>query len=59
MSSAGCEVYELFPEPDGTFPNHHPDPSLEENLKDLSSLVKEKNLDFMFRLMEMLIESEL
>ena len=46
MSSAGCEVYELFPEPDGTFPNHHPDPSVEENLKDLSSLVKEKNLDF-------------
>lgn len=25
----------LYPEPDGNFPNHHPDPSVEENLKDL------------------------
>ena len=25
----------LFEEPDGTFPNHHPDPSEEENLKDI------------------------
>lgn len=31
----GCEVIELFSEVDGQFPNHHPDPSKPENLKDL------------------------
>jgi phosphomannomutase len=31
----GCEVIELFSEVDGNFPNHHPDPSKPENLKDL------------------------
>jgi phosphomannomutase/phosphoglucomutase len=34
----GCEVTELFSEVDGTFPNHHPDPSKLENL---SALVRE------------------
>jgi len=31
----GCEVTELFSDVDGNFPNHHPDPSKPENLKDL------------------------
>ena len=31
---------------DGTFPNHHPDPTVEANLSDLKALVAEKNLDF-------------
>ena len=31
----GCEVTELFSEVDGNFPNHHPDPSKPDNLKDL------------------------
>lgn len=31
----GCEVTELFSTVDGHFPNHHPDPSKPENLKDL------------------------
>lgn len=31
----GCEVRELFTEVDGRFPNHHPDPSKPENLRDL------------------------
>ena len=31
----GCEVIELFCEVDGTFPNHHPDPSVPENLQDV------------------------
>ena len=31
----GCEVIELFCEVDGTFPNHHPDPSVPKNLQDL------------------------
>lgn len=34
----------LFATPDGTFPNHHPDPSEEENLEDLKQLMKEKNI---------------
>jgi phosphomannomutase / phosphoglucomutase len=31
----GCNVTELFCDVDGTFPNHHPDPSAPENLRDL------------------------
>ena len=31
----GCDVTELFSAVDGTFPNHHPDPSKPENLRDL------------------------
>ena len=31
----GCKVIELFCDVDGTFPNHHPDPSKPENLQDL------------------------
>lgn len=27
----GCEVIELFSEPDGNFPNHHPNPSVEKH----------------------------
>ncbi len=36
----GCEVVELFSEVDGNFPNHHPDPSKSENLKDLIAALK-------------------
>ncbi len=36
----GCEVQELFCEVDGHFPNHHPDPSVPENLQDLIAAVK-------------------
>ena len=32
----GCSVQELFCEVDGHFPNHHPDPSVPENLSDLN-----------------------
>jgi len=35
----GCEVTEMFCEVDGTFPNHHPDPSKPENLRDLIALL--------------------
>jgi phosphomannomutase len=37
----GCEVVELFSEVDGNFPNHHPDPSKPENLKDLIAAITE------------------
>lgn len=40
------EHHLLFTEVDGNFPNHHPDPTVEENLADLKALVAEKNLDF-------------
>ncbi len=36
----GCEVEELFCEVDGHFPNHHPDPSVLENLEDLIHALK-------------------
>ena len=35
FQALGCEVIELFSDVDGTFPNHHPDPSKPENLRDL------------------------
>ena len=37
----GCEVTELFSEVDGNFPNHHPDPSKPDNLRDLIRALKE------------------
>ena len=36
----GCEVTELFCEVDGSFPNHHPDPSVPENLHDVIQALK-------------------
>jgi phosphomannomutase/phosphoglucomutase len=42
----GCEVVELFCEVDGSFPNHHPDPSQLENLQDLIAAVAEHKADF-------------
>ena len=41
----GCEVIELFSEVDGTFPNHHPDPSQLENLQDLIAAVEQHDAD--------------
>lgn len=40
------EFYHLFPELDGNFPNHEPDPIISENLKELIKEVKEKKADF-------------
>lgn len=41
----GAEVIELFSEPDGRFPNHHPDPTVEANLVDLREAVAEHGCD--------------
>jgi len=41
----GAEVIDLYSEVDGTFPNHHPDPTKIENLKDLIEKVKETDAD--------------
>jgi phosphomannomutase / phosphoglucomutase len=45
FKTLGCEVIELFCEVDGNFPNHHPDPSKPENLKDLINAVIQNNAD--------------
>lgn len=41
----GCEVIPLFCEVDGTFPNHHPDPTVPDNLRTLSHTVKHSKAD--------------
>lgn len=41
----GCDVVELFSEVDGTFPNHHPDPSQIENLQDLIAAVDQHDAE--------------
>jgi phosphomannomutase/phosphoglucomutase len=41
----GCEVIELYCELDGNFPNHFPDPTVEENLTDLRKKVMEEGAD--------------
>ncbi len=40
LRSIGCEVTELFSAVDGNFPNHHPDPSKPENLRDLMAALR-------------------
>lgn len=44
----GIEVFPLYIESDGRFPNHLPDPVVPENLKDLINIVKENSLDVGF-----------
>jgi len=41
----GCEVIELFSEVDGNFPNHHPDPSKPENLRDVIAKLQETDAE--------------
>ncbi|WP_329742088.1 phosphomannomutase/phosphoglucomutase [Dyella sp. A6] len=45
LESIGCEVLPLYCEVDGTFPNHHPDPSDPHNLEDLILAVKQSGAD--------------
>ena len=45
LREIGCMVTELYCEVDGNFPNHHPDPSKPENLKDLVSVVRQVKAD--------------
>jgi phosphomannomutase / phosphoglucomutase len=45
IKALGCEVIELFCDIDGTFPNHHPDPSKPENLAELITAVKHYKAD--------------
>ena len=41
----GCEVIELHCQPDGNFPNHHPDPTIEANMRDLIHAVRDHGAD--------------
>jgi phosphomannomutase / phosphoglucomutase len=43
--SLGWEVIDIFSEPDGRFPNHHPDPTLPENIDALAAQVKAHGAD--------------
>ncbi len=45
FSGLGCSPVELFMEPDGSFPNHHPDPTVSENLKWLKEAVAGHDLE--------------
>lgn len=45
LRDLGCEVIELYCEVDGRFPNHHPDPSIPENLTDLQAAVLAHHAD--------------
>jgi len=41
LRDLGCEVIDLYSEVDGRFPNHHPDPTIPENMQALIAKVKE------------------
>ncbi len=45
FKNLNVELTELYCDVDGTFPNHHPDPTVKENLVDLISLVKQGSYD--------------
>ena len=48
FEALGCEVVQLFCEPDGHFPNHHPDPSEPDNLSALMLEVQAQEADIGF-----------
>jgi phosphomannomutase/phosphoglucomutase len=41
----GCDVVEMYCDVDGTFPNHHPDPSVPKNLADLMTRLRKGDLE--------------
>jgi len=45
LKSLGCELVSLYCEPDGRFPNHHPDPTILEYVRDLIAAVKSERAD--------------
>ncbi|MDH5547951.1 MAG: phosphomannomutase/phosphoglucomutase [Gammaproteobacteria bacterium] len=48
FKALGCDVTEMFCEIDGTFPNHHPDPSQPETLEDIIHAVTTEGYDVGF-----------
>jgi len=45
LEALGAEVIPLYCESDGTFPNHHPDPTVDENLVDLIETVRREGAE--------------
>ncbi len=45
LEALGAEVVPLYCESDGTFPNHHPDPTVDENLVDLIDTVRREGAE--------------
>lgn len=45
LKALGCEVVELYTDPDGRFPNHHPDPTVVENIDELRKRVVSERAD--------------
>lgn len=45
LRALNCEVFDIFCDMDGTFPNHEADPTVLSNMEDLATLVKKNNLD--------------
>jgi len=45
LKALGCEVYDLYCDMDGNFPNHEADPTVIGNMQDLVALVRGKRLD--------------
>lgn len=45
LKKTGVTIYPLYCKPDGSFPNHVPDPMLQRNLKDIIALVENKKVD--------------
>lgn len=45
LRALGAEVFPLFSESDGTFPNHHPDPTVPANLVDLQAAVRKHSTE--------------
>lgn len=46
LRALGVEIIELYCQPDGRFPNHHPDPTVLENIQELIDTVKSSKADF-------------
>lgn len=45
LKKIGCEVFPIYCEPNGDFPNHHPDPTVVENLQDLIAETRKNKAD--------------
>ena len=46
LNGIGANITELYCDPDGDFPNHHPDPTVAKNMVDLIDKVKEEGAEF-------------
>ena len=45
VEALGCDTHAIFCDPDGRFPNHHPDPTVPENVEDLIATVAKDEAD--------------